>query len=156
MKLPQGQGIWPAFWMLGANIGTIGWPACGEIDIMEYLGHDTARTYGTIHGTGYSGASSIGSSTALPSMASLASSYHIYAVEWSPNEIKWSLDGVVYFTATPASLPPGATWAFNNNPHFLIMNLAVGGQWPGNPDVTTVFPQEFRIDYVRVYDLGGG
>jgi outer membrane protein assembly factor BamB/subtilisin family serine protease len=155
MKLPQGQGIWPAFWMLGANIGTVGWPACGEIDIMEYLGHETARTYGTIHGPGYSGASSIGSSTTLPSMTSLADGYHIYAVEWSPGEIKWSLDGTVYFTTTPASLPPGATWAFNNNPHFLLLNLAVGGQWPGNPDSTTVFPQEYRIDYVRVYDLGG-
>lgn len=156
MKLPQGKGIWPAFWMLGANIGTVGWPACGEIDIMEYLGHDTARTYGTIHGPGYSGGSSIGASTTLPGNVSLAAGYHVYAVEWSPNLIKWSLDGVLFFSASPASLPLGATWVFNNNPQFIILNLAVGGLWPGYPDGTTVFPQEFRIDYVRVYDLTGG
>lgn len=156
MKMPVGKGIWPAFWMLGANIGTVGWPACGEIDVMEYLGHEPTRVYGTVHGPGYSGASSIGASTTLPGNPSLAAGYHVYAVEWSPNLIKWSLDGVVFHTVTPANLPVGATWVFNNNPHFLLLNLAVGGQWPGNPDGTTVFPQEFRIDYVRVYDLDGG
>jgi outer membrane protein assembly factor BamB/subtilisin family serine protease/beta-glucanase (GH16 family) len=156
MKMPVGQGIWPAFWMLGANIGTVGWPACGEIDVMEYLGHEPQRVYGTLHGPGYSGASSIGASTTLPGNLSLAAGYHVYAVEWSPGKVEWSIDGTIYHTVTPANLPGGATWVFNNNPHFLLLNLAVGGLWPGNPDGTTVFPQEFRIDYVRVYDLGGG
>jgi len=156
MKLPVGQGIWPAFWMLGADIGTVGWPACGEIDVMEYLGHETSRVYGTLHGPGYSGASSVGASTTLPGNVSLAAGYHVYAIEWSPGKVEWSIDGTVYHTVTPANLPGGVQWVFDNNPHFLLLNLAVGGLWPGNPDGTTVFPQEFRIDYVRVYDLGGG
>ena len=152
MKIPKGKGIWPAFWMLGADIDTVGWPACGEIDIMESLGHEPTRAYGAIHGPGYSGGSAISASTVLPSGASLSDAYHVYAVEWSPNRIEWSLDGRVYHTATPASLPPGANWIFNDKPHFLLLNVAVGGNWPGYPDGTTQFPQELRIDYVRYFE----
>lgn len=149
IRIPRGRGIWPAFWMLGANIGTTGWPACGEIDIMENIGSVPATVHGTIHGPGYSGANGIGGSKTLASGA-LADDFHVYAVEWEENRIRWFLDGQLYFTATPASLPAGSTWVFGQ-PQFILLNVAVGGNWPGSPDGTTVFPQRMTVDYVRVY-----
>lgn len=151
MKLPRGQGIWPAFWMLGDTFATAGWPACGEIDIVEVLGHEPHKLYGTLHGPGYSGAHGITNSITLPAGPSLSDAYHVYAVDWSPERIDWSLDGKVYHTVTPADLPRGARWVFNDGPFFLLLNVAVGGRWPGYPDASTRFPQELRIDYVRVY-----
>ena len=150
IRLPRGQGIWPAFWMLGANIDLAGWPTCGEIDIMENIGSEPALVHGTIHGPGYSGGSGIGGSGALSNSAAFAADFHLYAVEWAANQIRWFVDGQPYFTVTPASLPNGAPWVFNQ-PQFLLLNLAVGGQWPGNPDGTTIFPQRMTVDYVRVY-----
>jgi beta-glucanase (GH16 family) len=150
MKLPRGQGIWPAFWMLGTNITSAGWPACGEIDILENIGREPRTIHGTVHGPGYSGGDGIGRETSLPDDAEFANDFHLYAVEWTTNRIRWSLDNRVYFTVTPASLPAGRTWVFNA-PQFLLLNLAVGGNWPGNPDATTLFPQRYEIDYVRVY-----
>jgi beta-glucanase (GH16 family) len=151
LKLPRGQGIWPAFWMLGANIDKAGWPECGEIDIMESIGHRPGVLFGTMHGPGYSGAGGVSGTTMLPDSAALGDAYHVYGVEWSPGKITWLFDGKPYFTATPASLPSGARWVFDDGPFFILLNLAVGGGWPGYPDATTVFPQELRIDYVRVY-----
>jgi beta-glucanase (GH16 family) len=152
LKLTRGRGVWPAFWMLGDTISTVGWPACGEIDIMEQLGHEPGKIYGTIHGPGYSGANGLGSMTTLPDGTPLSDAYHVYAVDWTPEKIEWSLDGVAFYSRTPAQIPAGTRWVFNT-PFFLILNVAVGGAWPGNPDSSTTFPQMMLIDYVRVYGL---
>jgi beta-glucanase (GH16 family) len=150
IKIPRGQGIWPAFWMLGTNITSVGWPKCGEIDILENIGREPKIVHGTVHGPGYSGAKGIGGPYSLPGNPEFANEFHVYAVEWSTNEIKWFVNGVPFFTLTPASLPSGAAWVFTA-PQFLILNVAVGGNWPGYPDSTTQFPQRMTVDYVRVY-----
>ena len=152
IKIPKGQGIWPAFWMLGANIDSVSWPTCGEIDIMENIGNvaDQGITHGTLHGPGYSGGGGLSGTYTLPGGAKLSDAFHVFAVEWTTNQIKWYMDNVQYFTLTPANLPGGSTWVFNA-PQFILLNLAVGGNWPGNPDGTTVFPQQMLVDYVRVY-----
>jgi beta-glucanase (GH16 family) len=150
IKIPHGQGMWPAFWMLGTNITTVGWPACGEVDIMENIGKEPTLVHGTIHGPGYSGANGIGGPCALPGNPAFANDFHVYAVEWTANQIKWFVDGYQYFSANSASIPAGDTWVYTQ-PQFLLLNLAVGGAWPGNPDATTTFPQQMIVDYVRVY-----
>ena len=153
IKIPYGQGMWPAFWMLGNNSGTVGWPSCGEIDIMENIGKEPAIVHGTIHGPGYSGAAGIGSSFSLAS-GRFADDYHLYAVEWEPNAIRFYVDSNLYATRMPADLPTGAKWVYDH-PFFVILNFAVGGDWPGAPDNTTVFPQTMLVDYVRVYKKSG-
>ncbi len=153
IRVPRGQGIWPAFWMLGETFATAGWPHCGEIDIMEVVGHEPGRLHQTLHGPGYSGGAGLTHSLTLPGGASLSDGYHVYAVERSPGRIVWLFDGRVTRVLTPADLPPGAKWVFDDAPFFLLLNVAVGGRWPGYPDDTTTFPQEMRIDYVRVYPL---
>jgi beta-glucanase (GH16 family) len=150
IKIPRGQGIWPAFWMLGTNITSVNWPNCGEIDILENIGREPTIVHGTVHGPGYSGGNGIGGDYSLPGNPAFADNFHVYAVEWSTNQIKWFVNGVQFFTLTPASLPNGAPWVFTA-PQFLILNVAVGGNWPGDPDGTTVFPQRMTVDYVRVY-----
>ncbi|HVU16557.1 MAG TPA: family 16 glycosylhydrolase [Candidatus Didemnitutus sp.] len=153
LKTTSGQGLWPAFWMLGASIGTgTPWPNCGEIDIMEVVNKSPATAYGTAHGPGYSGANGLQGSVTLNS-GSFDQAYHVFAVDWSPNQITWSCDGTAYKTITPAQMPAGGTWVFNNSPFFLMLNLAVGGFWPGNPDGTTAFPAKYMVDYVRVYGI---
>ncbi|GAB7050205.1 glycoside hydrolase family 16 protein [Catenuloplanes indicus] len=152
LKLPKGQGIWPAFWMLGADIGSVGWPNSGEIDIMENVGKEPNTVYGTIHGPGYSGGGGLTGSKVHS--APLGDAFHTYTVDWSPNLIVWYLDGVEYTRKTPANLN-GNRWVFDK-PFFMIMNLAVGGNWPGNPDGSTQFPQSLVADYVRVYSYDGG
>jgi len=149
IKLPRGQGLWPAFWLLGNNIDTVGWPHCGEIDIMEQIGREPRTVYGTIHGPGYSGSKGIGKPYTLPT--DFADAFHVFALEWEPGELRWYVDGVLYQTRTPADLPPGARWVFDDHPFFIILNLAVGGDWPGKPDASTRFPQRMLVDYVRVY-----
>ncbi len=150
IRVPYGQGIWPAFWALGADIGTVGWPESGEIDIMENIGREPSTLHGTVHGPGYSGEYGIGGAVDLPGGAALTDDFHVFAVEWAPGEIRWSLDGEQYFRITHDDLPPGARWAFDH-PFFLLLNVAAGGHWPGYPDETTVFPQTMLVDYVRVY-----
>ncbi|MFI9844712.1 RICIN domain-containing protein [Nonomuraea sp. NPDC051941] len=147
MKLPRGQGIWPAFWMLGDNIGQVGWPGSGEIDIMENIGREPSTVHGTIHGPGYSGSGGIGAPYSIGGV--FADAFHTFAVDWSPNLIIWYVDGVEYQRRTPADLG-GNRWVFDH-PFFMIMNVAVGGYWPGYPDGTTTFPQTMSVDYVRVY-----
>jgi beta-glucanase (GH16 family) len=149
IKIPSGQGIWPAFWLLGADIDKAKWPACGEIDIMENIGREPSVIHGTIHGPGYSGAKGIGAPFSIPS-GRFADDYHVYAVEWEPNEIRFYMDGNLYETRTPADLPPGTTWVYDH-PFFIILNVAVGGGWPGYPDAAAIFPQKMYVDYVRVY-----
>jgi beta-glucanase (GH16 family) len=150
IKIPRGQGIWPAFWMLGDDIGKIGWPKSGEIDIMENIGKEPATVHGTIHGPGYSGDKGIGSPYNLPPDQHFADDFHLYAVEWEPKAIRFYVDDHLYATLTPADLPKGTKWVYNH-PFFMLLNVAVGGGWPGNPDATTVFPQTMLVDYVRVY-----
>jgi beta-glucanase (GH16 family) len=149
IKVPFGQGIWPAFWMLGSNITTVGWPQCGEVDIMEQIGREPSVNHGTAHGPGYSGGSGVTSTFTLPGGARFADDFHVFAIVWAPQSIAFSVDGVTYKTVTPASLPAGAAWVFDR-PFFLILNVAVGGTFPGSPDSTTTFPQEMIVDYVRV------
>ena len=153
LKLPTGQGIWPAFWALGDNIDSVPWPACGEIDIMEMIGHQPGTLYGTLHGPGYSGKHGLNHSTQLPAGETFNDAYHVFAVEWKTDRIDWLLDGKIYSTITPGTLPAGGKWVFDGPPFYLLLNLAVGGLWPGYPDATTTFPQEYRIDHVRVYRL---
>lgn len=150
LKIPFGQGIWPAFWMLGNDIDSAGWPTCGEVDIMENIGREPNIIHGTIHGPGYSGGNGPSSSYSLPNNQPFADSFHTFAVEWEPNVVRFYCDGILYSTRTPADLPPGKTWVFDH-PFFILMNVAVGGSWPGNPDATTTFPQTMQVDYVRVY-----
>ena len=150
IKIPQGQGIWPAFWMLGDDIAKVGWPKCGEIDIMENIGKEPSIVHGTIHGPDYSGDKGIGSPFTVPDNARFADDFHIYAVEWEPKAIRFYVDDHLYATRIPAELPKGTKWAYNH-PFFMLLNVAVGGNWPGNPDASTVFPQTMLVDFVRVY-----
>jgi beta-glucanase (GH16 family) len=147
LKLPYGQGIWPAFWMLGEDINRKGWPAAGEIDILEFIGREPNRIYATVHAPGYSGGNGIGSHL-IVSAESLRNDFHVYAIEWELDEICWYFDDRQYFRLTPEDVP--APWIFDH-PFFIILNVAVGGRWPGYPDNTTVFPQFLYVDYVRVY-----
>jgi beta-glucanase (GH16 family) len=146
IKIPSGQGIWPAFWMLGSNIGSVGWPTCGEIDIMEAVINFSVN-HGTIHGPGYSGGA--GPTGTYQNNGSLANDFHIYAVEWDTSQIRWYVDGNLYETRSPADAN-GNNWVFNH-PFYVLLNVAVGGTWPGNPDGSTSFPQTMLVDYVRVY-----
>ena len=150
MKLPYGQGMWPAFWMLGYQNDQLGWPNSGEVDIMENVGKIPGTVYGTVHGPGYSGGNGIGGSYTLANSAAFSDAFHVFAIEWEPNVIRWYVDGTQFFTVTPADLPAGKQWVFDH-PFSLLLNLAVGGGWPGSPDGTTVFPQTMLVDYVRIY-----
>jgi beta-glucanase (GH16 family) len=149
IKIPYGQGIWPAFWMLGHDIEKVGWPTCGEIDIIENIGREPAIVHGTIHGPGYSGGKGISAPDTLAS-GRFADDYHVFAAEWEPNQIRFYVDDHLYATRTPADLPTGTKWVYDH-PFFVTLDLAVGGGWPGNPDGTTVFPQTMLVDYVRIY-----
>lgn len=150
IKLPRGQGIWPAFWMLGANFPEVGWPDSGEIDIMEYVGKEPRSVHGTIHGPGYSGSSGLGMRQILDEP--VADDFHVFGIEWEPEIIRWYVDGELFHTATPETLY-GGEWVFDHD-FFLIINVAVGGYWPGNPDQTTEFPQQMLIDWIRIYQRG--
>jgi beta-glucanase (GH16 family) len=149
IQLPAGKGIWPAFWLLGDDHETNRWPDCGEIDILETIGaHDTM--YSTIHGPGYGGSKGLSTKYVLPAGRQVDNAFHLYAVEWSPNDIKFFFDNHLIVERTPADLPAGTKWVYDH-PFYVLLNLAVGGNWPGSPDDTTVFPQRMLVDYVRVY-----
>lgn len=148
IKLPRGQGMWPAFWLLGNNIDTAGWPACGEIDIMENIGREPGTNHGSLHGPGYA-PGNLNASYTLPGGA-LGDGFHLYAVEWDTQQVRFYVDSNLYGTFTPANLPQGSPWEFNK-PFFILLNVAVGGDWPGPPDQTTRFPQQMLVDFVRVY-----
>jgi len=150
IKMPHGKGIWPAFWMMGESIDKVGWPACGEIDVMEFLGHQTKITYATLHGPGYSGTQ--GKQGRKVCATPLTDDFHVYGIEWDPTGIKWTLDGEVFHRVVPENVG-AAVWPFDQ-PFFMILNLAVGGHWPGYPDESTTFPQRLVVDWVRVYRDG--
>lgn len=146
IKVPEGQGIWPAFWMLGDNFSQRGWPLAGEIDIMENIGREPNTVHGTLHGPGYAGANNVGTGYDLPEP--LANDFHIFAIEWEGEEIRWYVDDTNYFTLTAADVP--GEWVYDH-PFFFLLNVAVGGNWPGYPNSTTQFPQQMQVDYVRVF-----
>ncbi|MFN3202082.1 MAG: family 16 glycosylhydrolase [Bradymonadia bacterium] len=148
IQLPRGQGMWPAFWMLGDNFADVGWPACGEIDIMEFRGQNPFTSTAAIHGPGYSGGESLYG--ARLAEVDLTEGFHVYAVEWDATSISWYVDGALFMTRTVDDLPNGAAWVYDH-PFFLILNVAVGGTYVGSPDGTTQFPQQMLIDYVRAY-----
>jgi beta-glucanase (GH16 family) len=151
IKLPAGQGIWPAFWMLGDNIGSAGWPKCGEIDIMENVGKEPGINHGSLHAPSSTAATSDRTATiALPAGQKLSDDFHVYAVEWEPDAVRFYLDANLYATFNSANWPAGGRWVFDHR-FFLILNVAVGGDWPGPPDEETAFPQTMLVDYVRVY-----
>jgi beta-glucanase (GH16 family) len=149
IKIPSGQGVWPAFWLLGDDFKVVGWPACGEIDVMENVDVDKSTIHGSIHGPGYSAKKSVTTRFALP-QGRFSDDFHVFAVEWEPQAIRFYVDDKLYATRTPADLPAGARWVFDR-PFFLILNLAVGGDWPASPDTSAAFPQRMLVDYVRVY-----
>jgi len=146
MKLPSGKGIWPAFWMLGANIDQVGWPNCGEIDIMEMRGSIPNTTLVTLHGPGYSGSSGKTNPYTLKN-GRFDEDYHVFAVEWYKDSIMFYVDNDRVVKRLKQNISP---WVFDNN-FFIILNLAVGGTFDGNPNSSTVFPQVMLIDYVKVY-----
>ena len=148
IKLPHGQGIWPAFWMLGNDFGNVGWPYCGEIDIMENIGREPSTVHGTIHGPGYSGGGGIGNAYTLPNGERFTDDFHTFTLQWEPGALTWYVDGHRFSHLTPADLG-GNDWVFDH-PFFMLVNLAVGGEWPGYPDDGTQFPQTMLIDYIKV------
>jgi beta-glucanase (GH16 family) len=163
MKLPFGKGMWPAFWLLGANIqegveepddpSTVVWPFCGEIDVMENGGSNPTIVSSAVHGPGYSGGNPIKKEYEFDD--SRADEFHIYGIEWGPRYINFYVDDVLYNQLTPESLDAKdvdqSNWVFDNGPFFMIINLAVGGNFDGNPNADTVFPQTMYVDYVRVF-----
>jgi beta-glucanase (GH16 family) len=151
MQLPSGRGLWPAFWMLGANLDQAAWPACGEIDVMEYRGQEPRVVHGSLHGTGYSGSGARTQSYTIPGSAGFDEAFHVFAVEWEPDQIRFYVDDFLYEVVTSTQLPLGAVWAFDH-PVFVLLNLAVGGNYLGAPDSSTAFPQTLLVDYVRVYE----
>lgn len=148
--LPEGQGIWPALWMLGGNISTVSWPLCGEIDIMELVGHQPNRVHGTVHyGTNSGQHQYVGNSTALAGTAKFSDEFHVFSIVWEQDKIVWLLDDVQFYQITAAEVAP-SPYPFNQD-FFFIFNVAVGGNWPGSPDGSTNFPQRMIVDYVRVF-----
>ncbi|HSL29685.1 MAG TPA: carbohydrate binding domain-containing protein [Anaerolineales bacterium] len=149
IKVPEGAGLWPAFWMLGTDIDQVGWPQTGEIDIMEFVGRVPTEVFGTLHGPGYSGGQSYGDTYDLGEP--VGDQYHVFSVEWQPDRIVWYIDGIQYFAATPDDpFMQGKQWVFNH-PFFILMNVAVGGNFGGAVGADTVFPQSMDVDYVRLY-----
>jgi len=173
IKLPQGKGLFPAFWMLGNNycespafapdgtvfcdtsspnyeLGNVLWPQCGEIDIMEYLGNKPTEVFGSIHGPGFSGSESLSKKYTLPS-SRFDTEFHVFGIEWTESHINWYVDNVLYNQITRSDVEEeGGEWVFDNS-FFMLLNLAVGGNLPGSPDANTSFPQRMIVDYVRVY-----
>ena len=150
IKLPSGQGIWPTFWMLGSDVATVGWPRCGEIDIMENIGSQPSTNHGSMHGPGYSHESALTAAYNLPGGRRFSDDFHTFGIAWSGRAVRFYVDGGSYETVTLESIPQTAQWVFDN-PFFLLLNVAVGGNFSGPPDATTQFPQDMLIDYVRVY-----
>jgi beta-glucanase (GH16 family) len=148
-KLPKGQGVWPALWMLGSNITTVNWPACGEIDILELLGHEPNKVYQTVH-YGNAGAPSIQKSQSRISPTSYSDGFHLYSLIRVQDNMKLFVDNVLLLEVNKADVG-GNAYPFNS-PFFFIFNIAVGGNWPGSPNATTQFPQWMMVDYVRVFE----
>jgi len=151
MKLPESQGMWPAFWLIGNSIVTLNWPACGELDVMEHINGSNPQNWGydwvqgSIHGTALTGG------TQYHPAGFSAADWHTYGMIWTKGRIQYYVDAPANVYATFTSSTQAGAWPFDSGPEFLILNLAVGGDWPGSPDATTVFPSELQVDYVRLY-----
>jgi beta-glucanase (GH16 family) len=150
LRLPAGKGLWPAFWMLGSDLDQAGWPGCGEIDVVEARGAQPWRVSSALHGPGYSAGNALIAPFETPDHSPLTADFHLYAVEWSPGEIHFSVDGQRYHSERASRLAAGSRWVFDH-PFFVILDLAVGGNFGGPPDDTTPFPAELVADHVRVY-----
>jgi beta-glucanase (GH16 family) len=154
IRLPRGQGLWPAFWLLGTG----GWPKEGEIDILENLGSEPNTIHFSLHGEGYSGGKSLTDTWTqnvpykYPNLT-LADEFHVYSVDWTKEYISFAVDDVEKKRWTPADVPVGTTWAFDSQPFYILLNVAVGGSWPGSPNASTTFPQYMFVDWVRVHEL---
>lgn len=146
------RGVWPAFWMLGTNMAQVGWPGAGEIDVMEYIGaQDETHIYGTLHGPGYQ-------SKGIGGTAEIAAGwggFHTYGILWSKDQVQFYVDdpAKIYFTVNASQMTPAQQWVFNH-PFYLLLDLNMGGPWPGNVDATTTYPQTMLVDYVRIYKSG--
>lgn len=149
LQVPSGVGLWPAFWMLGMNLPEVGWPACGEIDIMEFVGDEPLLAYAGVHGPGYSGSQSLTTAYRPPGRGPVPALFRVFAIEWAPDRIRWLADETLVKEVTPASLPTGTTWVFNHT-FFPLLNLAVGGNWAGDPSATA-FPCQLRVDHIRFF-----
>jgi beta-glucanase (GH16 family) len=147
-RLPKGKGIWPALWLLPQDDVYGGWPRSGEIDLMELVGHEPNKVYGTLHYGPGPGSTQTSRGYTLPS-GNFSDEFHVFSVEWKQDQIKWYVDNNLYSTVNRADIG-SLNWPFNEQ-FFLIFNLAVGGNWPGNPDATTYVPQWMIVDYIRVY-----
>ncbi len=154
IKIPSGQGLWPAFWLLGEDGRTAPWPACGELDVMENIGKEPLIIHGSIHGKGFPGPA-VGTTGSLPDHAPFAAAFHKYGMIWSPGRVEYYVDDPSrpYAIDTPASMPKGGVWPFDDRRFFLLLNLAVGGKWPGDPDASTRFPAEMLVDYVKIWQM---
>jgi beta-glucanase (GH16 family) len=150
IRLPSGRGLWPAFWMLGSDFGVVGWPAAGEIDVMEYRGQEPTRVLGSLHGPGYSAGESITGYYALE-RGRFDTAFHVFSVEWTGDDITWFVDDAPYLRVRRGDVP--GPWVFDQ-PFFLLLNVAVGGNFVGPPDESTPFPQTMLVDWVRVYRAG--
>ncbi|HWT66000.1 MAG TPA: glycoside hydrolase family 16 protein [Terracidiphilus sp.] len=150
IKVPAGVGLWPAFWMMGSNVDIVGWPECGEIDIMENIGKEPGAVHGTLHGPRYSGEYALTGGYHLPQGQRFSDRFHRFSAEWEPGVIRFYVDGQLFETQNTDSIPYYKRWAFDH-PFYLLLNLAVGGHWPGDPTADTVFPATMLVDYVRVY-----
>ena len=147
IRVPYGKGLWPAFWLLGNDSDTNTWPQCGEIDIMEYLGDNPNTIFGSVHGPGYSAGEAVTKDYVLENDR-YDTGFHVFGIEWSPDYINYYVDDTLYQQITPADVP--GEWVFDH-PFYIILNVAVGGNFPGAPNAETIFPQTMLVDYVRVY-----
>lgn len=158
-QVPEAQGFWPAAWLLGNNIQNVNWPACGEQDVLERINAALSPDWneGSVHGTGFTGGTGLGTQYNFPSGQTAGGQFHTYGMIWSPGSVQYYIDAPsnVYATYTPSSLTPlndGAVWPFDaGQSNFIILNLAIGGTWPKSPDSSTPFPSEMLVDYVRIY-----
>jgi beta-glucanase (GH16 family) len=153
IKVPRGQGIWSGFWLLGANCETVGWPTCGEIDVMENISKEPSTIHGSVHGPGALSGQGYFSGSYTLSQGAFADNFHIYVMEWDANRISFFVDGNNYATLNKTSLTNQHDWVYDH-PFDIILHLPVGGVWPGDPDSTTTFPQRMYISYIRLYTNG--
>ena len=149
VKVPAGAGMWPAFWMLGGTFNNRNWPQCGEIDIMESIGREPTMNHGSLHGPGYSGGQPKTAIYTLPGGKKFADDFHTFAIDWTPTAVTFYVDDVAYNTVHDTDIPAGTQWVYNQ-PFFVLLNLAVGGNFAGPVGAETVFPKELLVDYVRV------
>ena len=150
IKLPTGQGLWPAFWLLGANGDTNAWPTCGEIDIMEARGQEPRLNHGSLHGPGYSGGHAITRTLELPGPDGFDAGFHVFSVEWDVGQIVFKVDDQIYHSVRASALPEGTRWVYDH-PFFVVLNVAVGGDYVGSPGGGVAFPQTMLVDYVRAW-----